>query len=278
MKQYLVALDQLPVADVSAIADAWLSVMGGVKADITRQLRSTNGVLAENLDLGKARALHRTLNRGGCRCWALPQDMIPRPPKPRVASKLDLSDPKELRAQISLTGPPETIPWSKVVLALPAVVPLERHRMVANRAPSVGIGRVALAVSTGIGAKRVMGAVKQRVKGGPEKLTETNRHMRRVIEIWRVGPWGRIQGYQDHLDYSVLQEQSQNSMDNFLQLIDDLQQHLSPKLAGQREVALTLKQGDIPAHCYGDDNNGVGAIGRWLLIRSAAMRIAAQRS
>lgn len=278
MQQYLVALKTLPVADVAASAAAWVRALGGTQADATRALRTCDGVLMERLDADRAKRLVAALRSAGCEAWALPQQLIPRPPKPRVASALDLSQPDTIGAQIALTGPPQRIPWSKVVLVMPAVLPLERHKMVSNKPARVGVGRAAIALSTGIGAKKVMGAVRERVKGGPDTLTETETEHRRVVEIWSVNPWARVQAFQDRLDYSALPGAGPSSRDNFITLLATLGRRSSPQMTGRGLLAEAVRAREVPAACHGADNNGVGAIGRWLLLRAAAMRLEARRA
>ncbi len=268
---HLVVLDRFPPRDIAGAANAWRSALGGMTGDHARALRSCTGLVAEGVPEADARKLAAALTQAGARAWALPAAMVPRLPKPLSASRLDPNDPSDLLAQISLTGAPTRVPWRQVVLVLPAHQRVERV-VAARKKKSVGLATVAMAVTTGIGAGKVVGAMRQRASDtGPAEVDASTREL---VELVAVGPYRRVHAYADRLDYQPLGESLTGARANFHRLLGALRERTRPELASRGVLDAYLTTGTVPPSLQVVDSNGIAATARWLLLRSAAQRLA----
>ncbi len=273
MTDHLVVLDVWPPADVQAAAQAWATMFGGTAMDHARQLRACKGIAAQRLSEVDARSLATALTDAGALSYAVHQSMMSALPRPLTASRLDPSHEDALYTQVKLTGPPEKVPWRQIVLVLPARKQITRTTTTVTK-EKVGIGTAALALSTGIGAGKVIKAIRN--KGG-DVQTRTDHSSRELVEIVAVGPLRRIHAYGDRLDYSVLGKDRVQGKGNFPRLLSQLLPRLRPELASHGALRRFIKDGGVPASLHIGDNNELAAMSRWLLLRSAARRLATRR-
>ena len=271
---HLVVLDQFPPADIPAAAAACRTALGGMTSDHARALRSCTGIIAEGVEEAVAQALAKALSNAGTKAWALSCAMVPRLPRPLSAARLDATDATDLVAQISLTGPPQRIPWRQIVLVLP--VHLHTQRTVAARKkPTVGLATAAMALTTGIGAGKVVKAMRKR--SSDDAPAEVDASTRELVEIVAVGPYRRVQGYADRLDYQALAGPLGPARANFQRLLAALRDQTRPELASRSVLDAYLGRGVGPGSLQVVDNNGIAATARWMLLRGVALRLSRRR-
>lgn len=268
---YLVVLDVSPPSDIPAAAAAWVQALGGTSMDHARHLRGCRGIAAERLDKPSADKLAAALTAAGTRAWSVAAQLLPPLPRPLTASRLDPTDPDKLELQIALTGPPDAIAWRQIVLMLPARRTETRKTVTVKPKKSVGIGTVALAASTGIGAGKVLSAMRNKSEPGKVDIDTTSRAL---VEIVAVAPLRRVHAYADRLDYSVLGDEREQGKGNFAKLLAKMRERARPELAGHAALDRFIADGSLPGMLIVQDNNELAAIARWLLLRAAAQRIA----
>jgi len=270
MGDWLVVLDVWPPADIPAASSAWTRTLGGTQMDHARQLRSCTGIAAQRLTEADARKLAAALSGAKCRAFAAPAAMVQRLPRPLVASRLD-PRPDALHAQVSLTGPAESIPYKRIVLVLPAARIETKTVGGGVKKPKVGIGTAALAATTGIGAGKVIKAIRGKGEALPEETHSSNRAL---VELVCVGPLQRFQGYADRLDYSVLGDERVQGKRNFGLLLGRIRDRTRADLASRPALDRYIDTGQLPGLLTTSDNNELAAVSRWLLLRGAVRRLA----
>lgn len=271
MSDWLVVLDTWPPRDIAAAAAAWQQALGGAAMDHARTLRSCTGIPIERIDEPQARQLASALTAAGAVAWPAQMTMLPRLPRPRTASRLQLQG-DALHAQVALTGPPETIALAKIVLVLPAAKIEVRTTGGGVKKPKVGIGTIALAATTGLGAGKVLKAARGKGEAVPLEVDESTRPL---VEIVAVGPLRRYHAFADRLDYSVLGDQRVQGKRNFTVLLSQVAAATRPELASRPALDRYLADGTLPSILQVEDNNGLAAVSRWLLLRGAMRRLAA---
>jgi hypothetical protein len=265
-----VVFDQWPLVDVAEAAAVLARVCGGTPADRALQLARCRGLALDQLDAAVAPALLAAWQQAGIRAFAVQPDAVPQFSRPSVARQLQPQPDGTLLAHISLTGPPERLPASQVLLVLPGHWQTTQvHHAPAQQKKSSAMGLAMDLALTG-GVKTMLSM--RPGKSEPGAVTETT-GQEPMVELWLAGPPRRIQCFAHRLDYSALPLTHGRVGDNWLAWLQELQQALPPGVVGQDRLTAASRRQPLPADSVVGDNNDLARTGRWLLLRAVGRRL-----
>lgn len=273
MHAFLVVLDRWPLKDAAPAGRAVSQAIGGTPIDRAVMLRNCRGIAAERLDEPTARSIVAALASADCKAWAAPEDLVPRLPKALTARRLDPRGEVALLAQVRMTGPPDELPWNRILLAVPATwnevkvalsKPAAKGRSMASTAMSIATtGGVGLLFDKKVGAE----------PGGRAESASSDA----MLELVVAGPpLRRYHAFASRMDYSALGKTAEQGADNWQALLGVLRGRLRAEVTGGALIDRALAQGPLPAALQVSDANDLGRTTRWLMLRAAMRRLDAR--
>ncbi len=273
MQQLLVALDW-PAVDFGAVAVVLAPLLNDHPTDIAARVRRSRGFVEVPLDAAAAEVAATALRAANHRFCAVAADWMPRLPKPRTTRCLDTSQATALTAQIALTGPPESLPWARVLAAVPTLWLSSVAGGPAGPAPkgrSLTSKAMSLATTGGIGMLLSKGTP----KGSSQASSVSVARPMLVI----VGHGGidvghvRYHLFADAADYRVLPAPTQTVATNWAALLGTLVAQLRPDLAFAAELAAGAAGVDASGDLVIDDDNLLERTLRHRMMCAALMRM-----
>lgn len=262
MEDWLVIVAQWPIADVPLASTIYAQALGGAASDAAQLLRRCRGIVAERLGESNAVQLSDNLAKNGIAARAFATNRLPDFARPVVAKMVDLRDPEVLVAQISVTGPPERIPYRHVVLTLPGR--WQTSVTSVEQAKKKGVSMVGLAMDLAM-----TGGVKTMLQSRPsnkepDKVVES-KDDEPMLELATVAPGRRIHVFARRLDYRNLMQQQGRVEDNWRQWLQELQARVRPGLAGGDRLQRVLAGAPASRDTIVSDVNDLGRTARWLM-------------
>ncbi len=262
MEEWLVIVAQWPIADVPAVSAIYAQTLGGAASDAAQLLRRCRGIVAERLSESDALQLADHLTRSGIAARAFAANRLPDFARPVVAKMVDLRDPDALIAQISITGPPERIPFRHVVLTLPGR--WQTSITTVEQAKKKGVSMVGLAMDLAMtGGVKTMLQSRPGTKE-PDKVIES-KDDEPMLELATVAPGRRIHVFARRLDYRNLMQQQGRVEDNWRQWLQELQARVRPGVAGADRLQRVLAGAQAPRDTIVSDVNDLGRTAKWLM-------------
>ncbi len=271
MSAFVVVLDALEIADPEAAARALAASLGGAVVDHAQALAHSFGLVGAAMPRERAEATVRALRSVGCGARTAPAGLAPGVPRPLTTRLLDPRAADALTAQIGLTGPPERMPWSRILLVVPAMMQ-RKAKVAAKKQSGPSFAHKVVGVATGAA---VLSSIR---KLGTSKTAE--RSAWRVdadpmIAIVAANPLRRVHAFAERLDYSVLGSKMVVGGENLRPLVAMIRERCRGDLAGAALLDGWLAGGPVPEPLWVEDGNTLARLGRWLLVRSALDRLAA---
>ncbi len=234
-----------PGADSAAIATIAAPYLRLLPLDFAAAVRRSVGLLELAQPEEAVEAAAAALRAAGRRYYALSPQLLPRLPKPLQASTLDPRDAQRLLAQVQLTGPPEAVPWTSVLVALPvqlgsgAAVPAAgaeagQAQPLARKVMGVASS---LAFTGGLSLLAGKGKKDASEKSRERPAAEPSRALLVLVAVRGPGDFVRLHTYADRCNYRVLAAPQPNAEANWRALLAALRARLPTGVAGAEALA-----------------------------------------
>jgi CRP/FNR family transcriptional regulator, cyclic AMP receptor protein len=264
----VVVLKKWPLADPQVGAAVMAKVLGGVAMDHARHLGNCRGIAADGIPVAQAKALQAAFHAAQIGAWAAASNTVPQLPSVVHASRIDPRHRDGIHCQVALAGPPDVLPWDRVVLVLPAMW-RESKTVRKGSAPAKPgmIKKVASAGPAGMAMKALKSA--RPSTGGK---TEIDTSLRPMVLIVCAKPLMRIHAFADRLDYQVLGNEMGIGLANFHELLGKLRQATRPDIPSRGALDRYLANRPMPSWLSVNDNATLGLTARWLFLRGEIRR------
>ncbi len=267
-----------PGGEAAAIAAIAAPHLRMVPLDLAAALRRCAGLLELTLPEEAVESAAAALRAAGKRYYALSSQFAPRLPKPLQASTLDPRDPQRLLAQVALTGPPESLPWTSVLVALPAQVGAGGGGSSAGQdggdgkplAQQVMGVASSLAFTGGLSLLAGKGKKSDGDKARDRPTIEPTRSLLVLVAVRGPGEFVRLHTYADRCNYRVLPAPQPNAEANWRALLAALRARFPAGIAGA-EALLAAESGQR-GPLFADDAALVEHT-RWLLALRVLQRL-----